>query len=122
MRRTMNFDSSGTALDETNISRTIQRAFVNASGSGNTQVVAAQGGAIRIRVLAVVVIATLAVTVKFQSNITDISAGFPVGANGGCVLPYNPHGWFQTVADDPLNINLGVGTSTGCQITWVQAT
>lgn len=116
------YEATGQLVDEVPTLRTVNRAFVNASLSGNTAVVAAQGVGVRIRVLSVFAVGTLAVTVKFQSATTDITAGFPFAANGGMVLPHNPHGWFQTNANEALNINLGVATATGCQVTWVQAT
>lgn len=116
------YDVGGQLQDEVPTLRTVNRAFVNASLSGNTELVAAQGVGVRVRVLSIAVVATLAVTIKFQSATTDITAGFPVAATGGMVLPYNPHGWFETTANEALNINLGIGTATGCQITWVQST
>lgn len=112
----------GQLIDETGTLRTVNRAFVNATLIGNTEVVATQGGAIRIRVLAVTFVALSAATVKFQSATTDISAGFPIGINGGVAIPYNPHGLFQTAANEALNINLSLGVTVGCQVTWVQAT
>ena len=116
------YDVGGAILDEVPSLRTVQRAFANASGIGNTEVIATQGSGVRIRVLGVMVIATLAVTVKFQSATTNISAGFPLAANSGFVMPYNPHGWFQTAANEALNINLSLGTATGIQVTWIPAT
>ena len=60
----------------------------NASTLGNTQLVAGQPFT-KIRVMQVAVVTTAANSVKFQSNVTDVSATFPLGANGGIVLPYN---------------------------------
>lgn len=116
------YDVGGNLIDEVPTVRSISRDFVTASALGNTQIVAAQGAGIRIRVLSLFLIATLATSIKFQSDTSDISALFPVGVNGGMVVPYNPHGWFQTAANAALNINLSVGTSTGCQVVWCQAT
>jgi len=115
------YDVGGQIIDEVPTVRTVNRAFVNASLIGNTAVVAAQGAGVLIRVLSLVVVTTLANTVKFQSATTDITAGFPLGANGGMVLNNNSHGWFQTAANAALNINLSVATATGCNVTWVQA-
>lgn len=111
----------GHVIDENGATQTVQRAFANATGSGNTQVVAAQGAGVRIRVLSVFVVATTAVTIKFQSATTDISAGFPVGATSGFAV-VNNHGIFQTAANEALNINLGGAVATGVQVTWVPAT
>lgn len=96
----------------------IKNIFINASSLGSTQIIAAQTG-MSIRVIDAAVVTTLANTVKFQSNATDITASFPLGANGGLVLPFNEHGWFQTNIGEALNINLSVGTATGLQINYI---
>ena len=116
------YDVGGELIDETGTVRTVNYAFINANTLGSMQLVAAQGGAVRVRVLSAVVVTTLAVSVKFQSAATDISATFPFGANGGLVINYSPQGWFQTVANEALNVNLGLATATGVQVAWVQAT
>jgi hypothetical protein len=86
---------------------------------GATELVAASAGA-RYRVLSVAVVATVANNVKFQSASTDISATFPLGANGGVVLPYNEHGWFETNVGEALNVNMSAATSTGVQIQYIK--
>jgi hypothetical protein len=96
----------------------IKNTFINSSSSGATQIIAAQNG-MSIRVIDAALVSTLANTVKFQSNATDISASFPLGANGGLVLPFNEHGWFQTNVGEALNINLSVGTATGVSINYI---
>jgi hypothetical protein len=72
-----------------------------------------------IRVISVAIVSTLANNVKFQSAANDISATFPLGANGGLVMSFNEHGWFQTNVGEALNINLSVGTLTGIQINYI---
>lgn len=116
------YDVGGTIIDEVPTARSINRAFVQASASGNTQIVAAQGGGVRIRVLAVFAVAAAAVSIKFQSATTDKTASFALAANGGFVLPETAHGWFETNANEALNVNLGGAVSTGVQIIWVQST
>lgn len=96
----------------------IRKAFVNASSLGSNAVVSAVNGK-SIRVTGVALVTTLANSVKFLSAATDISATFPLGANGGIVLPFNEHGWFQTNSGEALNLNLSVATSTGLSITYV---
>lgn len=91
--------------------------FTTASSTGNTAVVAAQTNN-KIRVHAVLVVSTLANSIKFQSASTDKTALFPVGATGGFVLPYNPAGWFETAVNEALNINMSTATSTGVQVTY----
>ncbi len=112
---------SGLVVDENGISRTVQRSFVNASSSGNTQVVAARGAGIRIRVLAFYAVSAGACTVKFQSATTDIAPGTSFAANGGIVVPLNHNGWFQTAANEALNINLSASVATGAMVNWIEA-
>jgi hypothetical protein len=115
-------DSGGSIVDENGTVRTVSRAFANATASGDTAVVAAQGGSVRIRVISAHVHATTAVSVLFRSATTAISATNPVGATGGYVLPRNIDGWFQTAANEALNINLSGNVATGVTVTWVPAT
>jgi len=113
----------GQIIDEVPTVRTVNRTSVTASASGATVVVAAQGGGVRIRVLSVFVCTSTAVGVKFQSASTDISGLSALAANGGFVMPETQHGWFQTAANEALNVNLsGAATSVGVTVVWVQAT
>jgi len=108
-----------------NVTRTVPlktphtNAFITSASSGSNEIVAAVAGA-RYRVLSAVVVSTLANSVKFLSAATDISATFPLGANGGVVLPFNEHGWFETAVGEALNINLSVATSTGVQVHYIR--
>ena len=90
----------------------------NASALGATQLIAAQPG-IKYRVMQLAVVATTANAVKFQSAASDISATFPLGANGGVVLPFNQHGWFETNVNEALNVNMGTATATGIQLQYI---
>lgn len=95
-----------------------KNAFVTSASSGANQIVAAVAG-MRYRVLSVVAVATAANSIKFQSASTDISATWPLGANGGFVLPFNEHGWFETNAGEALNVNFSAATSTGVQVHYI---
>ena len=95
----------------------VKNTFVTVTSLGSNEVIAAVAGR-RIRVVGLAVITTLANAVKFMSAATDISATLPLGANGGVVLPFNEHGWFQTSEGEALNINLGTATSTGVQVVY----
>lgn len=108
-----------------NVTRVVPRVTAhvnlaaNPSSSGATELVAAAAGA-RYRVLAIAIVSTLANAVKFQSAASDISATWPLGANGGIVLPFNEHGWFETNTNEALNVNLGTATATGVQIQYIK--
>lgn len=109
----------GNIYDGNGVIRAVTRAFVNASATGDTAVVAAAGVGLRIRVISLSIVTTLANSVKFRSGTTDITALYPLAANGGFVLPYNPHGHFQTAANTALNVNLSVATATAVDITYI---
>lgn len=101
----------------------IRRAFVNASSSGDNELVAAQGTGIKIRIISMIAIAgNAANTMTLRSNTTAISAGFPLAANGGFAANENSYGWFSTAANEALNVNLSGATLVAVSITYVLTT
>ena len=86
---------------------------------GATQLVAAVAGT-KYRVLSAAIVTSATNSVKFQSAANDITALWPLGANGGFVLPFNEHGWFETNAGEALNVNLSAAASTGVQIQYIK--
>lgn len=95
-------------------------ALLSTSASGDNTVVAAIANC-KIRVMSVAVVATLANVVTFKSGAaTAISAAFPLGANGGMVLPFNEHGWFETATGEALVLNMGTATATGVQVQYAR--
>jgi len=87
--------------------------FANLAASG--LVIAAVTGK-RIRVFAVLVSALAAATVKFQSAAADISATFPLAANGGFVMPTIGRPWFVTNTSEALNLVMSLATTVGVQV------
>lgn len=75
----------------------------------------------QIRVLALSLMSNGTVNVKFQSHAspTDITGLYYLIANTGFVLPYNPLGWFQTIAGEALDINLSASIAVGGCLTYV---
>lgn len=63
----------------------------------------------KIRVLSCVLVATAAVTARFESTSggAALTGVMPLAIDGQLILPYNPHGWFETVAGELLNLELG---------------
>lgn len=100
----------------------IKRAFLNCAASGNTEIVAAQGTGIKIRVISVSVIAAAANTVKFQSATTDITSAAALPANGGYVKNSNEYGWMQTAANEALNVNCSASNAVAVDVTYVLTT
>jgi hypothetical protein len=86
--------------------KNLQFAPISTAASGATQLVAAQGGALKIKVVSYVLVASSAVTVKFQQGSTDVTGAMSLAANGGIVVASVAH-MFETAANAALNINLG---------------
>lgn len=77
----------------------VKRMFGTASSNATTDLIPAVADKV-IRVLSAIVLhGGTAGTIKFVSHDgssgTDISPTFSDAANGGLVLPHNPHGWLQ---------------------------
>jgi mRNA-degrading endonuclease HigB of HigAB toxin-antitoxin module len=89
----------------------VQYAPINATTSGDTQIVGAVSGK-RIRVIAYAVIASATVSIKFRSGTTDITGSMRVVEGGGIAHAYDG-GLFQTAVNQPLNINLSNNATVG---------
>lgn len=100
-----------------------QNAFDSVAASTTDSVLVA-GGAGKIIVTAVFFNEgdTTASAVTFNSkgsgSGTAISPPLKTSANGGVVLPYNPAGWFGTVAGEALTVTTGAGSTTGVIVTY----
>jgi hypothetical protein len=95
-----------------------QYGFLTTSSSGATQLVAAVAG-FRIIVSQVCVITSAPNSVQFSGTVAgNISALFPLAANGGFVMPYSELGWMQTNIGDALIFNMSAGAQTGVQVVY----
>lgn len=94
-------------------------ASIVASASGDTSVVAAVT-AKKIRVVSYVLTANGAVNAKFRSATTDITGLLYLAATGGIAAPFNPLGYFETVAAAALQINLSGAVAVGGHLTYVE--
>lgn len=87
--------------------KTLQFAPISTAASGATQLVAAPGGSLQVKVVSYVIVAASAVSAKFQSATTDLTGAMPLAANGGVVAAGQPSShWFECAANQALNINL----------------
>lgn len=86
---------------------------VDVASSGDNTLVAAQGSGNIILVHQVFLIASAAVTVRFESGAggTALTGQMQLAANSGFVLPFNPVGWFKTSANALLNLELSGAVS-----------
>ena len=86
-------------------------ATINATTSGDTQVVAAVSNR-RIVVVAYAVVANSAVNIRFRSGTTDITGSMRLVEGGGIAHAYDA-GLFQTAVNQPLIINLSANATVG---------
>ena len=112
----------------TNVTRTppktvtVQTAILDTSSLGANVLVAAPSSAsVSIRVLQVVIVAAAANTVNLQSTTTtsNKTALSALAANGGLVLPFCEHGWFQCTPGEGLSINLSAATAVGITVQYM---
>lgn len=93
-------------------SRTISKAAIAAATSGNNTLVTNSNGGLTVRVYALTIVATAAVSLYFTADAggTVVFGGstnkISLAANSGLVLPFNPAGWFDTSANTDVVMNL----------------
>jgi hypothetical protein len=94
-------------------------AAISGASSGDNTLVSADATK-KIRVFALSVVAAGAVTVRFESAAggTALTGVMSFAANGGYVLPFNPAGWFETAANQLLNMELGGAVQVSGQLTY----
>lgn len=86
----------------------LQYVAISDASSGATQLVAAPSNGQAIYVVSYAIVATGAVTVKFQSDTTDITGAMSLAANGGVsAIGRVEAPLFACVPNKKLNINLG---------------
>lgn len=102
----------------------VKYAVIDHATSGDNTLLAAQGPGKKIRVLSVFLVASGAVNVRFESAAsgTALTGQMNCAANGGFVLPYNEFGWFETLANELLNLELSGATSVDGGFSYVVVT
>lgn len=97
-------------------------AAIDAATSGDNTLVAAVTGK-KLRVLAAFFTMTgTAVTIRFESGAggTALTGQMTPAQGQTIVLPYNPHGWFETAAGSLLNLELGGAQSVDGALTYIE--
>lgn len=80
---------------------------VDATATGNNEIVAAPGAGAKIRVLAYVLNIKLALEVQWRSGATTVLGGFRVPLAGDTVVaPRDVLGWIECAENEALNLNL----------------
>lgn len=114
-------DSTG-VINQAGTDRSVKYAPIDAATSGDNTLVAAVASR-KIRILSAFMIAAAAVTVRFESGAsgTALSGQMNLAANSGFVLPYNPHGWADTLAVNTLlNLELSAAVSVDGMLTYAE--
>lgn len=100
----------------------VKYAVIDHATSGDNTLVAAVTGK-KIRVLSYVLVASGAVTVRFESGAsgTALTGQMSLAANGGISAPFNENGYFETAAGVLLNLELGGAVSVDGHLSYVEA-
>jgi hypothetical protein len=95
-------------------------AKVSCSASGNNEIVAAVS-AKKIRVIAWDISPSDVVNFKWRTASTDLSGlYYAANAGNGVARAWNPVGYFETVANEALNLNLSGSVAVGGSIVYVE--
>lgn len=99
-----------------------KRAIIDAASSGDNTLVSAAGAGKKIRVTSAFLVSAGTVNVRFESGAggTAMSGQMNLVANTGFVLPFNPHGWFETAENTLLNLELSGAVSVDGSLTYVE--
>lgn len=86
--------------------------------------VAAQGAGLKIRVVGLFLVNTTALSLTFKSAAggTAITGPMAVATLGQIVLPFSAPGWFETAANQLLELFQSAGTQVSGAIAWVVVT
>lgn len=121
-RAKVNAQEVSGVMIENAVDVTVKYAVIDAATSGDNTLVAAVTNK-KIRVLSVFLVAAGTVNVRFESGAsgTALTGQMNLIANTGFVLPYNPHGWFQSAESTLLNLELSGAISVDGALTYIEA-
>ncbi len=113
-------DTSRILNGASGVSLTPKWAFVDATASGDTSVVALVS-AKKIRVLFWEMSPEAAVNARFRSNTTSKTALYYMDGKGnGQRAGFNQAGWFETASGEALNVNLSGAVNVGVLVGYVE--
>jgi hypothetical protein len=101
----------------------VQSTFANVAQSQTDSALVPAVAGKRIAVLALAFVAgDTETTATFNSKPAGagsaVSMTFANAANGGAVMPHNPHAWFLTKNGEGLSLTTGAGSTTGVQVVY----
>lgn len=96
--------------------------FKQSASAAQVELVAAAGANVKIRITSMVVSAGGAQQCTFGTDEVAITGIMDFLDGGGLVLPYSEFGWFQTLANEPLDVLQGQAVATGYIFTYILST
>ena len=96
-------------------------AIIDAATSGNNTIVSLVASR-KLRVVSLFMVAAGTVIARFESNAggAALTGQMNLVVNSGFSLPYNPAGWFETVAGQLLNLELSAAISVDGSVTYIE--
>lgn len=96
-------------------------AVIDDALTPDNTIIAAVAGK-KIRIIAGFAIAAGAVNARFESDTggTALTGQMNLTTNSGFTLPFNPVGWFETVAGELLNLELSAAVSLDGVLTYIE--
>lgn len=100
---------------------TVKYAVIDVATSGDNTLVASVSSK-HIRVLSYVIVASAAVTVRFEGGAggTALTGQMQLSANSGVAAPFNPYGWFETAVTTLLNLELSGAVSVDGHLSYIE--
>jgi hypothetical protein len=100
----------------------VKFAAIDFNSSGDNTLVAAVTLK-KIRVISLFLVSAGTVNIRFESDASGspLTGQMNLIANTGFVLPFNPGGWFETVAGELLNLELSAGISVDGSLSYIEA-
>jgi hypothetical protein len=109
------YDLSGSIITNSGLTE-VKRAFATGATVATHPLVSAVAGK-KIRVLCFFITTVDGLNLLFKSASTTISANI---AASGAVIPYCPHGWFETAAGEALGFAIDAAESTSVQVVYAE--
>ena len=96
-------------------------AAIDTATSPDTTIISAVSGK-KLRIVSLFLVSAGTVTTRFESGAdgAKLTGQMTLTANSGFVLPYNPVGWFETVAGQALSLELSAGVSVDGSLTYIE--
>ncbi len=112
---------SGSLVTIDGVAHTVKRLSTTVDASQSNASLVALVANKKIRVLQLHLdCAGTATVATLQTNSTAIAGPYNQAASEQTMLPYSPHGWFETNAGEALKITTGAGSTTSVLLAYIE--